>query len=69
MLKAARFPAAGRKNNPFPTPAGKFMAPYRIKILIKSDSYEYWPSIDVLKKFDLFAIFKYFDGYLVTVIV
>ena len=31
------------------------MAPYRIKILIKSDSYEYWPSIHVLKKFDLFA--------------
>ncbi len=35
------------------------MAPYRINISIKSDSYESWPSIHVLKKFELFAIFKY----------
>ncbi len=66
---AARFPAVGRKSNSFPTPASKFMAPYLIKISIKSDSYEYWPSIHVLKKFDLFAIFKYLAGYLATVIV
>ncbi len=32
---------------------------YWIEILIKSDSNAYWPSINVLKKCDLFAIFKY----------
>ncbi len=66
---ATRFPTAGRKKKTFPTPASKYMAPYQIKILIKSDSYEYWLSIHVLKKLDLFVIFKYFAGYLATVIV
>ncbi len=69
MLMATRFPAAGWKNNPFPTPASKSMAPYWIKISIQSDSYEYWPSIHVLKNLDLFAIFKYFAGYLAMVFV
>ncbi len=45
------------------------MAPCQIKILKKSDSYEYWPSIHVLKKFNFFVILKYFAGYLATVIV